>query len=820
MTQPKIVLSVAIILALGAAFLAPLDAGVLHGVVLGGTGALLILFKPCHPLPRMALVAGIVLLLLCLAAFLPVSWFGVPEWRAKLTSSGVIDLGALVTPQPLHTVAGCFLLAASVGTGLFLLSQPVDTVSRAWLASAFALGVGLYAVTGFYSESSGWIYPGTEAFRDFGFFPNKNHTANFLMLGGFASLGAMAEWLKRRRFWECGLVALAGIATTTALVTQCNSRAGTLLFGLGVLAWLIWISFWDLDRRVLVGSWIAIIVVATILFASDSAARDRIETLAGHVVSGSGTDTSPAGMPVPMAAPDQAGSTYDTLDFRILIWRDTFNMIRAQPWTGVGLGNFRYVFPQFRHSSRTESLCLHPESSLLQLAAEAGLPALGALIWLIVAIWAGARSDLSSQESLVRSALAMGAAMFLLHCCVDVPGTRVGTLWPALVVTALALSPDGLRSKQSPDNPKGAGFICMGVLMCCAGLWLVSGGLRQTPGSGPAAGFAMQEQIFNLNQAGDQDEALGLASEAIRSSPLEPEFYFQCATLELQFPNTGKFADSLYQAERLIEPIKTQTPLRQAGYWLKVDPTKCLPLFADALHRASLLPLSTNRTAPEDVYQQALTMTSGKSAFREPLHTLAAGAPDLLILWLKAGAPEKANFEVSEILKADPTLSHWSDGERRALLRIWIEHGGRSQVLSAVSATPQWDAAGWPFLAAGAANQGAFQNGCSIIFNHLQCPAEPGPADGANNEDTGLLRSRFEDRPTPASAEALARSYYRDEDFDAVLRLADDVQQANVSSPAVSALAYHAAARQGHWDIAWKWADDFVRQTDPSAAPE
>jgi hypothetical protein len=389
------------------------------------------------------------------------------------------------------------------------------------------------------------------------------------------------------------------------------------------------------------------------------------------------------------------------------------------------------------------------------------------------------------------------------------------------VVSALALSPDAQKSKQRPGNSKtGAGFICMGVLMSCVGLWLVSGGLRQNPGSGPAAGFEMQQRIYSLNQAGDQDDALGLATQAIRTSPLEPEFYFQAATLELQFIRTRQYADSLYEAERLIEPIRTRTPLRQATYWMKVDPAKCLPLFADALHRASVMPLSPSRIAPDDIYGQALRITSGKPEFREKLRTLAAGAPNLLLLWLQAGPPENANTEVGEILKEDPLLPHWDDSERRALLRLWDERGGRPEVLKALNARPQWDAAGWPFLAAEAANQRAFQTGCAILFKYVQCPAEPGRSQSQDNDDTGLLRSRFDDRPTPESAEALARSYFQDQDFDAVLQLANDAQQANVSSPATSALAYHAAVRQGHWDVAWQWAVEFVRQTDPSAAPE
>jgi hypothetical protein len=822
MKQPLIALSLAVVLALCAAFMAPAPAGLLHGVVLAGSGALLVMFRPCRPLPRMVAPAGSALFLWSLAAFLPVSWFGIPEWRSHLVSSGVIDLGTLVSPQPQHTLAGCFLLGASIATGLFLLTQTLEANSRIWLASAFAIGVSAYAALSYYAKATGWMYPGTTRYGEFGFFPNKNHTASFLMLGGFASLGAFAGWLHNRRFAEAAAVAAAGAVTVTGLVTRCNSRAGTLLFGLGALIWLVRITRRGFERRVIILCWIAAIIVGTIFFAFDSAARGRIEKLATHALGAPGENKISPLDPNSEAASGRIEDANESLDFRELIWSDTLKMIRAQPLAGVGLGNFRYVFPQFRNASRTEALCLHPESSLLQLSAEAGLPALAALLWLLAAVIAGTGSSSSRGAWLVRSALATGAAMFLLHCCVDVPGTRVGTLWPAFIVAALALSPDP-RSKAPDAQPsgRGSGFIYIGLLMLGAGLWLLSGGLESAPGSGPAAGFQMQERVFHLHRGGFQDEAIEFATQASRTSPLDPEFYFQWGTLELPLSHTGPLVDSLYLAERLAEPIKTQTPLREAGYWVKFDPAKAIPLFSDALRRASLFHLSTYCTTPEEVYAQVLTLAAGNAQLRGTVKDLAAGEPNLLLLWLQAGPPEGTNGEIREILAKDPGLARWDDAARRGLFRLWSERGGRAQLLDALRQIPEWDAAGWPFLAGEAANQKAFQAGCAIIFKYLPCPAEPEVAQqNQDTEDTELFRARYGDRPTPASAEALARAYYRGQDFDAVLQLAEEAAAAKLASPAMSALAYHAAVREGHWDTAWQWAVDFVRQTDASATPE
>lgn len=196
----------------------------------------------------------------------------------------------------------------------------------------------------------------------------------------------------------------------------------------------------------------------------------------------------------------------------------------------------------------------------------------------------------------------------------------------------------------------------------------------------------------------------------------------------------------------------------------------------------------------------------------------------MVLLWLQAGPPADTDADIGTILEGDPPLARWDDAARRSLFRLWNARGGRTRLLDALRRTPEWDAAGWPFLAGDAASQKDFQAGCAIIFKHLACPAAPAAAnDGPQSgqpDDTGLLRSRFDDRPTAASAEALARGYYRDQDFDAVLRLAGEAGAGNAASAALSALAYHAAVRQGHWDAAWQWAVQYVRQTDSFAVPE
>ena len=64
-----------------------------------------------------------------------------------------------------------------------------------------------------------------------------------------------------------------------------------------------------------------------------------------------------------------------TADFRWKIFHDAFDMIRASPWCGVGLGNFDFIFAFFRNESIGNTRALHPESDWIWLWSEMGWPA-------------------------------------------------------------------------------------------------------------------------------------------------------------------------------------------------------------------------------------------------------------------------------------------------------------------------------------------------------------------------------------------------------------------------------------------------------------
>jgi O-antigen ligase len=89
---------------------------------------------------------------------------------------------------------------------------------------------------------------------------------------------------------------------------------------------------------------------------------------------------------------------------RLNYWRDTWEIIRAHPWTGVGFGNFDLAGSRYAHNS------------FLQLWAEAGVVNLASFLWLIAIIF---KNSWRSSERKLTAGLFAGVCVFLVHNFMD-----------------------------------------------------------------------------------------------------------------------------------------------------------------------------------------------------------------------------------------------------------------------------------------------------------------------------------------------------------------------------------------------------------------
>lgn len=139
-----------------------------------------------------------------------------------------------------------------------------------------------------------------------------------------------------------------------------------------------------------------------------------------------------------------ATSNSETIDgsTRREIWRSSWKLIKAHPWTGVGFGDYFLAIPEYQIGAgriRVEQA----HNDYLDLAANGGMVAIGLAGWFIMMIIWRARSSLRSGDA-YRRAAGLGAAAGILsvavHSLLDfgLQVTGIGVVFAALVAILVA----------------------------------------------------------------------------------------------------------------------------------------------------------------------------------------------------------------------------------------------------------------------------------------------------------------------------------------------------------------------------------------------
>ena len=117
---------------------------------------------------------------------------------------------------------------------------------------------------------------------------------------------------------------------------------------------------------------------------------------------------------------------------RLSLYRATLRMILDHPWFGTGLGTFALAFPAYRSDDISMyGIYDRAHSTLLELAAEAGLPLAGIVVigWMIAfgALAHGVRSR--RRERIIPAAALSVGLLAALHSLVDfslqIPGFAI-----------------------------------------------------------------------------------------------------------------------------------------------------------------------------------------------------------------------------------------------------------------------------------------------------------------------------------------------------------------------------------------------------------
>ena len=670
----------------------------LLGLLYTGGGLLMLLLPPEVRLPRAwpMLVAGFVIF--SAAGLLPREWFHALPWRLDLEALG-LDTGRHAFVQPQLAAESWAGFTATALVGLYLLGHRIDSRQHHRLALGFVLGVAVWTTAALLMQKPGGL---------FGFFPNRNHTATLLVMATFVSLGSLTQAIRMRHAWKIFLSGIPICLFLWALFTVSESRAGVVLTAAGFVVWVALAGVHHLRGQVGKAMVLLLIGIGGIFIVVDSKVKTRLDETIGRI----DTSSPPAGA-ARISFEESPGPRPDSnIDGRIAIFRDTWNMIRHENWTGVGPGQFALVFPQYRNftSAANQARCLHPESDWLMMLAEAGWPAALCLAAGVAAVFVAAtQATRLGRTRFLRLGCLVAALVLCLHGIFDVPGHRIGLAWSAALLLSMSLRAPVRESHNLPESSRWSrwSWRALGLVLLVAGVGLLHAQWTGTPRlpsvvvnrlmQEAKALYDADQAAYDLAKAEGRDyqpppaedrleAALERTAQVIRVEPLAPHPHFIRGALALHFDDKSAIAIQAFAIQRRLVPTWVELPLDQARAWMDQDSQQTLALWTEAMQRAAAeearfpnSPVGTTHT-----YQNVLQAAGKDETLAATAFHLAGKNPALLALWTRSAPGGLLDREMPRLL-----LSLAEPNHRLPLFRDWQQRGSQEIAVSFAKSHPE-----------------------------------------------------------------------------------------------------------------------------------
>jgi O-antigen ligase len=166
----------------------------------------------------------------------------------------------------------------------------------------------------------------------------------------------------------------------------------------------------------------------------------------------------------------EAGSDWSSS--RLAIWRDTWDLIVANPWTGVGLGDYNFAWSLSVFPNRPTAFFDHSHNLPLQLWVELGLP-LGTLVLLLLAtaLWQAARRSWAlAGETGVASRTALVLVLLMVpHSLAEYPLWYLHFLLPTAFFWGWCLgAAPAVAPMQAAAQRGWAGTVIGGAMVAAA----------------------------------------------------------------------------------------------------------------------------------------------------------------------------------------------------------------------------------------------------------------------------------------------------------------------------------------------------------------
>jgi hypothetical protein len=653
------------------------------GIFLAVAGAAMVLLSPNRVVPwRYWLLCGGLMLSASLS-LLPQAWFHTPLWRVGLQENQGLPPLLQVSLAPRETIYWMLLLAGALLTGLFSLGHPVRSGVKIFIALLGAMGCAAYALLAIHAKKTGWDYPFTPknifAPPDFGFFPNRNHTAAFLVTGAVLSLGIVrTAWMEKRSIAFVLGAAVMGVCSY-ALLFESTSRGGVVFLLAGLLVWLAMLGRGHRSSALVVSVLAVGFLVAGIFFSSESQARDRVLEFFG------------VSSMVSESAEQKSGAAFS--DFRSKIFRDSVKIVRDYPITGTGLGTYSYVVPFYVDASIDEAIPIHPESDWLMTACESGLLFLLCAFGLLVVLIRDMLPFRRSATWPLRWGIISAVLAAILHAIVDVPIHRVELGWWILVLAGLAFgnpAPTGTERNKSWWTQRlifgagGAGCLALGLLL------IRSQWFGEVPFPPYRAAIAVN-QMRQLVEKGLVVEATNLARSEIPLSPMSTGLYRELGYREIKNGGDPIVAEAVFAAERALNPVSSKLVFDQGMLWLGDDPKQTARLWVESMKRHLRIQKGGSYSYPEELFGRMLGPARTHPEMLPILEECSRMTPSLWMIWIGSTSPEK----IEQAATNKDFLATLDAPASQKFLQAWWNRGNKDALEKFLAENPDWEDAAW-----------------------------------------------------------------------------------------------------------------------------
>ncbi|MDA7884113.1 O-antigen ligase family protein [Akkermansiaceae bacterium] len=507
------------------------------------------------------------MVLLSLGGFLPADFIGRPGWRDELEALGV-ETGKLTVIQwqmalEYHAVYLFLAFAA-----FWILGLRFSARATSQLALAFVMAVAFYAIIAKISENQLALNRGGR--EAFGFFPNRNHNSNFLTLGFVCGLGAFFQTIRSKHFVRMAILLICNGVILWAIFSWNMSRSGIVLCLLGPCLWFIGLGWRHFGKNELKAFALVSLLGVGVFVLNQFGVKERLSGTVEKIEEALGEEDA--------ADEEEQVASLDDVDFRVPIARDTFQLIGGFPLTGVGSGQFRWVFPQYRDLTVTAhtSIAAHPESSWYWLAAEWGLPAALCLLVLVILIYVGGYRNIrkrGNRDRALRFGCLVASAMVPLHSLFDVPAHRPSLLLASLVLFVISQNHQAAPELAPKKWSRALGVVVGLCLMTTGVLFLgaTSFGWRKPLIVQSAEDLAQGAELYKktkeefnpsnpLQSLQMRKEVVEVAGQIMRDVPLDGRLYRLRALASLPLVDRNEETAVDFAIDRALIPFSIRIP--------------------------------------------------------------------------------------------------------------------------------------------------------------------------------------------------------------------------------------------------------------------